>query len=73
LERYDSFWDAVSRERTLMSGKFAEGLAEGRSEGLAEGEALGLLRAAAGMKALGIEPAAISQATGLTVQRIAEL
>ena len=23
LERYDAFWDAVSRERTLMSGKFA--------------------------------------------------
>ena len=81
LERYDSFWDAVSRERTLMSGKFAEGrtegrtegLAEGRTEGLTEGETLGLLKAAAGMKALGIEPAAISQATGLTLQRIEDL
>jgi len=73
LERYDSFWDAVSRERTLMSGKFAEGLAEGLAKGLAKGETLGLLRAATGMKALGIEPAAISQATGLTVQRIADL
>jgi len=73
LERYDSFWDAVSRERTLMSGKFAEGRADGRAEGRAEGETLGLLKAAAGMKALGIELAAISQITGLTVERIADL
>ena len=48
LERYDSFWDAVSRERTLMSAKFADGLAEGLAEGetlgLAKGEALGLAK-----------------------------
>jgi len=73
LERYDSFWDAVSRERTLMSGKFAEGRTEGIAEGLTKGETLGLLKAAAGMKALGIEPAAISQATGLTLEHIADL
>ena len=69
LERYDAFWDAVSRERTLMSGKFAEGHAEGR----AEGEVDGLLKAAAGMKALGLDSAAIAQATGLPLERVAEL
>ncbi|MEI6604551.1 MAG: hypothetical protein WCP35_04525, partial [Verrucomicrobiota bacterium] len=62
---------------TLMSGKFAEGrtegIAEGIAEGLTKGETLGLLKAAAGMKALGIEPPAISQATGLTLAHIAEL
>ena len=61
LERYDAFWDAVSRERTLMSGKFAEGHAEG------------LLKAAAGMKALGLDSATIAQATGLPLERVAEL
>jgi predicted transposase/invertase (TIGR01784 family) len=78
LERYDAFWDAVSRERTLMSGKFAEGEAKGRAEGemigRAEGEAIGeakgLLKAAAGMKALGMDPAAIAQATGLTPELV---
>ena len=69
LERYDAFWDAVSRERTLMSGKFAEG----HAEGLAEGETTGLLKAAAGMKALGLDSAAIAQATGLPLERVAEL
>jgi hypothetical protein len=60
LERYDAFWDAVSRERTLMSGKFAEGHAEGETKGL--------LKAAAGMKALGLDSAAIAQATGLPLE-----
>ena len=73
LERYDSFWDAVSRERTLMSAKFAEGLAEGETLGLAKGEALGLLKAAASMKSLGIEPQVIAEATGLSIERIAGL
>jgi hypothetical protein len=65
LERYDAFWDAVSRERTLMSGKYAEGHAEG--------ETTGLLKAAAGMKTLGLDSAAIAQATGLPLERVAEL
>ena len=85
LERYDAFWDAVSRERTLMSGKFAEGEAKGRAEGemigraegRAEGEAIGeakaLLKAAAGMKALGLDPAVIAQATGLNLEQVEEL
>jgi predicted transposase/invertase (TIGR01784 family) len=29
LDAYESFWDRVSRERTLMSGSFKEGQAEG--------------------------------------------
>ena len=36
LDLYDSYWDQVSREKTLISGKYAEGLAEGRAEGKAE-------------------------------------
>jgi len=45
LLAYDQSWDAVSSERTLMSGRFREGeqmgLAKGRAEGRAEGEAKG--------------------------------
>ena len=39
-------------ERSLLSGKFAEGLAEG----VAKGKAETLLETAAGMKAAGIAP-----------------
>ena len=55
----------VSYERTLMSGKFAEGVAEG--------EAKGMLKAAAAMKAAGMDSAVIAQITGLPPGRIAEL
>jgi predicted transposase/invertase (TIGR01784 family) len=43
LEAYDAYWDGVRSERTLMSGKFAEGLAEG----LAEGEEIGIQKGVA--------------------------
>jgi predicted transposase/invertase (TIGR01784 family) len=42
LEAYDKYWDSVGRERTLIGGARAEGLAEGRAEGLAEGRAEGV-------------------------------
>jgi len=85
LERYDAFWDSVSRERTLMSGKFKEGraegleegravgLEEGRAAGLEEGRAAGILQAAAAMKAAGVDAGIIAQATGLSAGRITEL
>jgi hypothetical protein len=73
LESYDYFWDMVRYERTLMSGKFNEGHAEGHAEGRAEGQIEGMLKAAAGMKALGLAPEIIAQATGLPLERIANL
>ncbi|MCF7673753.1 MAG: Rpn family recombination-promoting nuclease/putative transposase [Akkermansiaceae bacterium] len=73
LERYDVFWDAVSRERTLISGKYAEGRAEGRAEGLAEGEIKGLLKAATSMKAAEMAPEIIAQTTGLSLEQISQL
>jgi len=36
LEAYDRFWDAVSTEKTLKAGAYAEGKAEGKAEGRAE-------------------------------------
>jgi len=36
LSYYDAYWDSVSTEKTLISGKYAEGKAEGKAEGRAE-------------------------------------
>ena len=45
LEAYDRYWDAVRVERTLMSGKYAEGLEEGLEKGREEGREDGLREA----------------------------
>jgi len=37
LEAYDRYWDAVRVERTLMSGKYAEGLEKGLEKGREDG------------------------------------
>lgn len=50
LEQYDRFWDAVSREKTLIQSA----LQQGRSIGIEEGRALGLEEG----KVLGIEEGA---------------
>lgn len=34
LNLYESYWDQVSREKTLIMDKYAEGLAEGKAEGV---------------------------------------
>ena len=39
LNLYESYWDQVSREKTLIMDKYAEGRAEGLAEGLAKGRA----------------------------------
>lgn len=48
---YDEYWDAVRTEKTLSSGKWAEGKAEGLAEGKAEGLAEGMEKG----EAIGIE------------------
>lgn len=65
LQAYDSYWDAVSVEKTLKSASYQEGLAEG----LAAGEAK--LRAekkaiAQKLLAQGLSKEAISEITGST-------
>jgi len=48
LEAYDRYWDVIRSERTLIAGKYAEGIEDGRSagraEGRAEGEAVGIAK-----------------------------
>ncbi len=41
LESYQSYWDSVRCEKTLIRDKFFEGKKEGLAEGLAEGKAQG--------------------------------
>ena len=47
LAAYNTFWDTVSTEKTLLSGRYqegkTEGLIEGKAEGLIEGKAEGLI------------------------------
>ena len=81
LYTIDKYWDAVSRERTVMAEKYglglakgrAEGRAEGLAEGRAEGRAEGILLTAKNLKAMGLSTADIMRATGLTEQEIGRL
>lgn len=82
LNAYESYWDAVSTEKTLMAGKYREGHAEGRVEGHAEGHAEGraeghaeglskgreegVLEVAKRLKAEGVSSSTISACTGLS-------
>jgi predicted transposase/invertase (TIGR01784 family) len=36
LEAYDRYWDVIRSERTLISGKYREGIEEGKAEGRVE-------------------------------------
>ncbi|PTX99358.1 hypothetical protein DB346_15985 [Verrucomicrobia bacterium LW23] len=77
LHAYDRYWDAVSTEKTLIAGKFREGLAEGQALGLrkgrAEGRALGraegraeaLAQALASMVASGVPEAEARRMLGI--------
>jgi predicted transposase/invertase (TIGR01784 family) len=42
LVKYDRYWDAVSTEKTIVAGRYAEGLENGQKLGLEKGEKLGL-------------------------------
>lgn len=41
LAAYNTYWDTVSTEKTLLSGRYQEGKAEGKAEGIIEGEKKG--------------------------------
>ena len=58
---YDSFWDAVRVENTLVNDAMRKGLAEGIEQGMKQG----ILQTARNMKDKGIPADIISQCTGL--------
>ncbi len=58
LEAYDKYWDSVSIEKTLLSGRYAEG------------HAAASLQIAKNLLAEGMDIAKISQITGLSIEQI---
>ncbi|OGT64061.1 MAG: hypothetical protein A3J38_02590 [Gammaproteobacteria bacterium RIFCSPHIGHO2_12_FULL_45_9] len=69
LSWYDSYWDAISTEKTLLSGKYKEGLAEG----LEAGRTATQQHIARTMKARGLLIADIMACTGLSKADIEKL
>ena len=81
LNAYETYWDNVSREKTLMSGKFNEGKKEGLQEGLEKGIEQGIeqgreeaaIEIALNSLKAGVSIPVISQITGLSVEEIEKL
>ena len=70
---YESYWDQVSREKTLIMDKYAKGLVEGKAEGLIEGEAKGIEKIAINMLKDNELLDKISRFTGLSQDDIIKL
>ena len=81
LAFYESYWDQVRREKTLMSEKYttglevgkAEGKAEGLAEGAARGKAEGKAEVAKRMLKRGASLEVIVEDTGLTYQELEQI
>lgn len=81
LNSYQSYWDSVRIEKTLMLGRFeegkAEGLAEGevkgKIEGIAEGEHKKAIEIAKGLILDGVDLSIIERASGLSMETLTEL
>jgi predicted transposase/invertase (TIGR01784 family) len=77
LQFYDSYWDQVSREKTLFSGFYRKGLTEGEAkgkvEGKAEGKVEGKIEIATNMLALRMPVTLIAEVTKLTEEDIERL
>ena len=85
LDVYDSYWDQVRREKTLMSEKYSKGKAEGIAQGIATGIAQGIAQGKAEGMATGIAEVAkkmlkrgvsleiIMEDTGLTHQELEKI
>jgi predicted transposase/invertase (TIGR01784 family) len=77
LAAYDTYWDTVSTEKTLLSDKYqegrAEGLQQGKTEGINEGIKEGVKKVAKALLADGVPIEKISKLTGLPKNEIEEL
>ena len=73
LNLYESYWDQVSREKTLIMDKFAEGLAEGEAKGIEQGIEQGIEKIAINMLKDNEPLAKISKFTGLSQVDIVQL
>ena len=70
LELYDTYWDSVRREKTLMIDKYDEGKIAGEAIGEARGEANKGLNVAKKLIKLGVAMDIIIDATGLSREDI---
>ena len=70
MRSYESYWDQVSREKTLLNAShtkgFSEGLTQGLTEGIAQGEHQAKLAVAQNLFAQNISLELIQPATGLS-------
>ena len=73
LTLYESYWDQVSREKTLIMDKYAEGLSEGEARGIEKGIERGIERIAINMLKDEEPLDKISRFTGLSQDKIAKL
>lgn len=89
LRAYDAIWDAVSTERTFLSGTVKKALAEGEARGLALGEARGEARGLAlgeakgkaeenykvakNALAEGVDVQLVSKITSLSMEKVIEI
>lgn len=73
LTIYQSYWDGVSREKTLMIDKYTEGKMEGKAEGKTEGEEIATHRIAKSMLKRGVSIENVMEDTGLTREEVDEI
>jgi predicted transposase/invertase (TIGR01784 family) len=73
LAAYNTYWDTVSTEKTLMAGKFAEGKVEGVTEGIEMGKTEAKIEIARNLLFNGLDVATIAGATGLTELEVQKL
>ena len=74
LEYYESYWDQVSREKTLLSGSYRKGLVEGEAKGIEIGEVRGIYLVAKNLKDSGlISREQICVITKLSLEQIDDL
>lgn len=73
LEYYNSYWDAVSTQRTLVDSHFEKGLEKGEMIGLEKGKLEQSLITAKAMKTDGMSAAVIAKFTGLSIVEIEKL
>ena len=73
LRAYDKFWDRVSSEKTLMEGRYDEGLKQGMEVGKQAGLEEKALEIAKKMKAAGMDAVTIHEMTGLDMNVIEKM
>ena len=70
LSAYETYWDSVRTEKTLLIGKYDEGVAKGKAEGLTEGEAKGLAKVAKNQLKRGVAVDVVIEDTGLSREEV---